>query len=191
MKSKTTHPLLLGLAVAALGLMAGGAEAQNTGRRAANPEIRIDLDHILEGGINGRGELVGMHHEPSAPERLKYQGEWHDIRFRYTSDGDGQDVRTARVELVNPKTGRVVLEKFSTCFPADWPPEDIEACVRDAYEDAKARKRVESNGRWSGYAKDGKRIDGYLTRDNRAIATAFPVLPPPGRGGDRRNGGRP
>lgn len=177
-----TLRLFLGLVVSALALLPAPAGAQQQGggdRRGDRPEIRIDLDHILEGGINRRGELVGMHHEPSAPEKLRYRGALHEVQFRYTSDGDGQSIRTARVVLVDPKTGEVALEKFSTCFPADWQAHDIEACVRDAYDDAKARNRVEKNGRWSGFAKDGKRIDGYLSNDGKAIATAFPVLPPP------------
>lgn len=184
-------PWVLALAFTSLIAPPARGQANKSKPRPPQPEIRIDLDHILQGRINRQGELVGMHHEPSAPEKIRYRGVLLDVEFRYTSEGDGQAVRTARVVLVDPKDKKVVLEKFSTCFPADWKPHDIEACIRDAYADAKARNRIERNGRWSGFAKDGKRIDGYMSYDGTFIATAFPVLPPPPRGTDRRDRGRP
>lgn len=147
--------------------------------------IVIDLDHILEGAINRRGELVGMHHEPSAPKTLKVDGVLCFVEFRYTSPGGAEDVRTAEVRLLDPESRRVVREKFSTCFPVAWEPERIERAIREAYTDARARRRIEDNGRWEGRTSDGVRIGGYLTRDGDAIATAYPIYTPP-RGRSRR-----
>jgi Bacterial EndoU nuclease len=142
---------------------------------------RIDLNHILEGGVNRRGDLVGLHHLPSAPRTIEFNEVEHDVYFQYTSPGEDDDVRTARVELRDPKTGRVVLSKFSTCYPESWTPEDIEHAIRDAFEEAKANKKIDRDGKWEGRAKNGMRIDGYLSRDNKWISTAFPVYVPPKR----------
>lgn len=154
---------------------------------SAKPDrrIEIDLDHILEGGINRRGELVGLHHLPSAPRRMKAQGKLCDVYFEYTSPGGPNDVRTARAQLIDPKSGDIILEKFSTLYPESWSVEDIEAAIREAYGDAKGRDAINQDGRWQGKGK-GIRIDGYLSNDNRRIATAFPVYQQPRRAPSNR-----
>lgn len=151
----------------------------------ADTRIEIDLDHILEGAINRRGELVGMHHEPSAPKSLRVDGELCFVEFRYTSPGGEDDVRTAEVRLLEPRSRRVFREKFSTCFPVAWSPAQIEQAIREAYADAVRSRRIENNGKWEGRTTKGVRIGGYLSRDGDAIATAFPIYTPP-RGPSRR-----
>ena len=149
------------------------AQAQD---RAPDPKsISIDLDHILRGGINRRGELVGLHHQPSAPESMTYQNKSCELWFMYSSDGGPNDVRTARVELRDPKTQKVLLEKFSTLYPKAWTEPQIEAAIREAFADALDRKQVDSDGRWEGRTKSGIRIDGFLSSDRSSISSAFPV----------------
>lgn len=164
--------------------LSGLVQAQDRALRS-DARIAIDLDHILEGAINRRGDLVGMHHEPSAPKTLRVDGDLCFVEFRYTSPGGEADVRTAEVRLLEPKSKRVVREKFSTCFPVAWTPEQIEQAIREAYADAESSRQVEGNGKWEGRTSKGVRIGGYLSRDGDAIATAFPIYTPP-RGRSRR-----
>ena len=91
-----------------------------------------------------------------------------------------------QVRLLDLQSRRVVREKFSTCFPASWSAEQIENAIREAYADCKSRDRVEDNGRWEGRTEKGVRIGGYLTRDGRSIATAYPVYTPPRGSRSRR-----
>lgn len=137
--------------------------------------ITIDLEHILRGGINRRGELVGLHHQPSAPETMKFEGKACELWFVYTSPGTADEVRTARVELRDPKSQRVLIEKFSTLYPKSWTEKQVEAAIREAYADAVQRKAIDSDGRWEGKTKAGMRIDGYMSANGKSIATAFPV----------------
>jgi hypothetical protein len=150
-----------------------GVHAQTQPRK---DPVRIDLDHILKGTINRSGQIVGVHHQPSAPKQMKFNGVWCDLEFYFTSKGGREDVRTARVRLRDPKSKQVVAEKFSTLYPSAWARGDIEKAIREAYADALARGGVEKEGRWGGKTRAGVRIEGYLTRDRKAIATAFPVL---------------
>jgi hypothetical protein len=98
-----------------------------------------------------------------------------DLEIKQTSPGGEKDVVTARIYLRDPKTKKVVAEKNSTLFPAVWKEAQIEAAIREAYAEAVQLDNVEDNGRWSGRTRAGVRIDGYLSRDNKRIATAFPV----------------
>jgi hypothetical protein len=109
------------------------------------------------------------------------------VSIQWTSPGTDDTIRTARVLLLDPRSGQVVLEKSSTLYPSAWPPSRIETAIREAYADAVAQNRVERNGRWEGHTRKGERIGGYLSYDNRFIATAFPYYTPPPRGG--RSGG--
>jgi hypothetical protein len=137
--------------------------------------IPLHLDHIFKGSINRRGDLVGLHHIPSAPNEMRADGRICKVEFAQTSPGGPKDVVTARVMLRDPATGKVVREKFSTLFPSDWTRAEIEAAIREAYADAKRHNGVDREGGFHGHAR-GIRIDGYLTRDGEAIATAFPVM---------------
>jgi filamentous hemagglutinin len=117
---------------------------------------------------------------------MEFDGVDCRVEFVTTSPGTDTDVRQARVFLKHPKTGRVVREKFSTLFPDAWSAAEIQRAIQEAYRDADRRGRVEDNGRWSGQTARGVRIDGYLTRDGRRIATAFPVYSPPRQNRSRR-----
>lgn len=141
--------------------------------------VRIDLKHILEGRINSRGNLVGMHHAPSAPETMTHEGRRLRLIIEHTSPGGADDVRTARVYLVDPETDRVRLEKFSTLFPDTWDRKQIETAIREAYTDAVEHRSVDREGRWQGRTRGGVRIDGYLSYDGAFIASAFPVYVKP------------
>ena len=110
---------------------------------------------------------------------MRVEGRDCRLDIEWTSPGTDKDVRTARVKLRDPETNRVVLEKFSTLYPSAWSEKEIEKAIREAYADAKARKRVADNGRWQGQTKQGQRIDGYLSYQGDSIATAFPVYSPP------------
>ncbi len=170
------------------GRESGQAQKPNRSKPpGSKPEDRIDidLDHILLGGVNRRGDLVGLHHLPSAPRRMKAQGKLCDVYFEYTSPGGSKDVRQARAQLIDPRSDEVVLEKFSTLYPESWTADEIEAAIREAYGDAKSRDAINQDGRWQGKGK-GIRIDGYLSSDGRKISTAFPVYQPPRRGPSNR-----
>jgi hypothetical protein len=110
---------------------------------------------------------------------MRVEGRECRLEIEWTSPGTEQDVRTARVRLRDPGTREVVLEKFSTLYPSAWGRQEIETAIREAYADARTRKRVETNGRWEGRTRDGVRIDGYLSYDGDEIATAFPVYSAP------------
>lgn len=155
------------------------------GRESAGPDrsIPIDMGHILHGRINRDGELVGVHHAPSAPKTMNYEGSDCDLEIKQTSPGGEEDVVTARIYLRDPQTKQIVAEKNSTLFPAAWKESQIEAAIREAYAQAVKNGDIEDNGRWTGRTKSGIRIDGYLSRDNKRIATAFPVYV-------RKRGGR-
>jgi hypothetical protein len=153
------------------------------------PPIRIDLDHILEGRVNSQGQLVGVHHAPSAPKTMRVDGQDCRVRIEWTSPGTDNDIRTARVVLLDPRDGRVVREKSSTLYPSAWPASRIEAAIREAYADAVAQDRVDRNGRWEGRTRQGERIGGYLSYDGRFIATAFPYYSPPRGGRSGSTGG--
>ncbi|GIW86740.1 MAG: hypothetical protein KatS3mg108_1064 [Isosphaeraceae bacterium] len=167
-------------------LVLGTATACPAQSPPPDPEtVRIDLRHILEGRVNSRGVLVGLHHEPSAPRTMMVHGRRCEVRFERTSPGGRDEVRTARVQLRDPETGRVVLDKFSTLFPDSWDRRRIEAAIREAYADALRRNRLDESGRWEGQTGDGVRIDGFLSYDGTFIASAFPVYERPR--GDRRS----
>jgi hypothetical protein len=160
-----------------LGLVAlappAGASAQ-----APPPDpdrVSIDMGHILKGRVNRQGDLVGIHHAPSAPKSMTVSGRPTQVHFLRTSPGGRTDVRTVRVQLLDPQTGNVVLEKSSTVYPDAWTPDEIENAIREAYADARGHRRIDSRGRWQGQTRGGVRIDGYMTYDGRGIATAFPV----------------
>ena len=53
----------------------------------------INMDHILRGGINRQGNLVGLHHLPSAPKELLVEGKKCRVEFKQTSPGGPDDVR--------------------------------------------------------------------------------------------------
>lgn len=151
------------------------ADRDSSDRQSSGKPISLHLDHIFHGGINHRGELVGLHHIPSAPREMRVDGQMCKVQWVQTSLGGPKDVVTARVMLRDPVTNRVVREKFSTLFPSDWTRPDIEDAIRAAYADAKLHDGVDREGGFRGHAR-GIRIDGYLTRDGQAIATAYPVL---------------
>jgi hypothetical protein len=155
--------------------------------RTRTETFPIDFNHILKGRINREGQLVGLHHAPSAPKTMRHNGVVCNVVFVQTSPGGKVDVVTARVELRDPETKVVLLEKNSTLFPAAWDQTDIEKAIREAYADAKSKGRVEENGRWEGRTAKGVRIDGYLRYDRKGIATAFPVyVRPRGQGKSRQ-----
>jgi hypothetical protein len=137
--------------------------------------IPLHLDHIFKGGINHHGDLVGLHHIPSAPKQMRADGQLCDVEFVQTSPGGPKDVVTARVMLRDPATKKVVREKFSTLFPSEWTRAEIEEVIRAAYADARRHNGVDREGGFHGHAR-GIRVDGYLTRDGDAIATAYPVF---------------
>ena len=140
--------------------------------------LPIHTDHIFDGGINRRGDLVGCHHKPSAPKQMRVEGKMCDVEIKQTSPGGEKDVVTAKVILSDPASGKIVREKFSTLFPSAWSKEEIEDAIRDAYTYAKAHGDVDRNGAFHGKARNIK-IDGYLTERGDAIATAYPVYQAP------------
>jgi len=172
------------LALILTGVARGEDRTQTTEMRAKPAEkkqaagIPIRLDHILNGGINRRGDLVGIHHLPSAPKQMRIDGILCQVEIKQTSPGGENDVVTAKILLVEPSTGKIVREKFSTLFPAAWNKTDIEQAIREAYAYAKSHDGTDRDGGFHGRSR-GIRIDGYLTREKGAIATAFPVYQGP------------
>jgi hypothetical protein len=137
--------------------------------------IALHVDHIFHGGINRRGDIVGVHHQPSAPKQIRVDGKLCNLEIKQTSPGGENDVVTAKVILRDPATGKVVREKFSTLFPSAWSRADIEQAIREAYGYAKDHSGIDRDGGFHGRAR-GVKIDGYLTERGDAIATAFPVF---------------
>jgi hypothetical protein len=184
---KRHTPSLLIAAVVMVAAAAALAPAAQKPKGPPDPKtVRIDMRHILEGRVNSRDQLVGLHHEPSAPRTLKFRGKDCDVEFEALSPGGRDDVRTAQVSLVDPRSKRVVAEKFSTLYPDSWDEAGIEAAVREAYADARGRRQINSDGRWQGRTKAGVRIDGFLSYDGTFIASAFPVYVRNDRGSRRR-----
>jgi len=142
-------------------------------------QLPINTEHILHGQINSRGDLVGMHHLPSAPKKMRAGGKLCDVEIKVTSSGGDKDVVAAHVRLVDPDTGSTVREKNSTLYPAAWSEATIIAVIHEAYADAVKNHKVNDEGFFTGHAR-GLRIDGYLTRDGNKINTAYPVLPASG-----------
>ena len=140
--------------------------------------LKINLEHILHGGINRRGDLVGMHHLPSAPQELKVGNVNCKVEIKQTSPGGADDVVQAEVRLIDPYTDKVVLEKFSTLYPASWTEQDIARAIHEAYADAEKNHTVASDGHFDGHTRSGVRIAGYLSRDQKLINTAYPVYSP-------------
>jgi hypothetical protein len=157
----------------------GQAKNENSDRGplGANDAAKIAIrsDHIFRGAINRRGDIVGVHHLPSAPKQLRVDGRLCDLEIRKTSPGGDKDVVTAKVILRDPATGKIVREKFSTLFPSAWDKDDILGAIRDAYSYALRHGGVDRDGKFHGRAR-GITIDGYLSEDRDAIATAFPVF---------------
>ena len=147
--------------------------------------VRIDMDHVLKGRVNRQGDLVGMHHAPSAPKTLIVGNRAARVHIERAAGGP-DEVSTARIQLLDPKTREVLLEKSSTLYPDSWTPQEIEEAIREAYASALKKRTVDNRGRWQGRTADGVRIDGYLTYDGRGIATAFPVYAPRKQGSSRR-----
>ncbi len=91
--------------------------------------------------------------------RGAYGGFW---RFRdkgaFTTRPDGGDLR-----------------KWSTFWPDKFKPRDIDACVAEAYMDAKRAGRLDELG-FTG-AGGGLPVRGWLTVDNQII-NAYPCFPP-------------
>lgn len=115
-------------------------QGQAQGPRRLDPRrVAIDMDHILVGRVNRRGELVGLHHKPSAPATMRAQGVVCQVEFEKTSRGGPGEVVTARVLLRDPKSGRIVLQKNSTLYPAEWSSAQIEAAIREAFAEAQDR----------------------------------------------------
>ncbi len=159
-------------------LLDKNADAAETVGKSDKDEtaIRLHVDHIFNGGINRHGDIVGIHHLPSAPRQMRVDGRLCDVEIKQTSPGGRNDVVTAKVILRDPATGKVVREKFSTLFPSAWGRADIEQAIREAYGYARDHGGVDGDGGFHGQAR-GIKIDGYLTNRGDAIATAFPVFP--------------
>lgn len=137
--------------------------------------VNINLDHIFQGGINRQGNLVGIHHYPSAPKEMEVEGKKCKVEFFFQNKGGPQEVTTARVQCRDPQTKMILAEKFSTLYPAAWTKEQIEKAIREAFFDAKENKGIDSDGKWGGTCGAGFRIEGYLSSNNKTITTAFPI----------------
>lgn len=154
---------------------------------------KINMDHILHGGINRRGDLVGMHHLPSAPKDILVEGKRCKVDIEQTSQGGPDDVVQARVRLLDPQSGKVVREKFSSLYPSAWTEQDIVAAIREAYADAEKKQTVDvEEHKFDGHTRLGIKISGYLL-PNGEINTAFPVYSAPHKnsssGGSNPGGG--
>jgi hypothetical protein len=137
--------------------------------------VNINLEHIFEGGINKNGDLVGMHHYPSAPKELVVDGIKGKVEFFFQNKGGPDEVTTARIEVRDPQTKKVLVQKFSTLYPAGWSKEQVEKAIREAFQDAKDDNGIEADGKWGGVCGAGFRIEGYLSPNKRTITTAFPI----------------
>jgi hypothetical protein len=137
--------------------------------------ININLDHILHGGINRNGDLVGMHHYPSAPKEMEIDGKKCKVEFYFQNKGGPEEVTTARIKCTDPTTKMVLAEKFSTLYPAGWSKEQIERAIREAFQDARDDNAIDRDGKWGGTCGAGFRIEGYLSPNQKTITTAFPI----------------
>jgi hypothetical protein len=126
-----------------------------------------------------------MHHMPSAPKQMRVNGALCDVVFTVTSPGGPKDITEAKVTVRDPQNDRVVAEKFSTLYPSSWTKDEIEQAIREAWTEAEAKGQVDRDGKWFGNTKSGVRIEGFLSYDQKSIATAFPRYQRPRR--DNRN----
>ena len=122
--------------------------------------IALHIDHIFNGAINRRGDIVGVHHRPSAPKQMRVDGKLCDLEIKQTSPGGEKDVVTAKIILRAPDSGKVVREKFSTLFLAAWSKADIEQAIREAYGYAKEHGDVDRDGAFHGQVS--RHQDGWL-----------------------------
>ena len=137
--------------------------------------VNINLDHIFNGGINRNGDLVGIHHYPSAPKEMEVEGKKCKVEFFFQNKGGPEEVTTARVQCRDPESRKILAEKFSTLFPAGWTREQIEKAIREAIYDAREEDGIEPDGKWGGTCGAGFRIEGYLAPNKKTITTAFPI----------------
>jgi Bacterial EndoU nuclease len=130
---------------------------------------KIDLQHILDGHLNGKGKAVGFHSRPDGidPPNAKMT---EQIGLK-----NPQGVYKGKVEIRDPATGNwVPKKKNSTFFPDHMTPKEIEAAVRHAYADALRKGGVTPDGEFTGRSGFGFEITGVVR--NNQIPTAYPVM---------------
>ena len=127
---------------------------------------RIDLDHILNGGINEKGEAVGFHWRGKGCEN-------ENAKVKQIFDGpNAQGVYEAKVEIKNPKTGQWVEKgPTSTFFPDHWDKAQVESAIQEAY----ANSKPTVGNRWLGTSSSGIEIEGTVSSSGEII-TAYPKM---------------
>jgi len=153
------------LAVGAGILMSRGAAPV---ARPASPDgrPRIDLDHILNGGINARGRAVGFHWRGKGCTNQNAR-----IRPNTTpSRPNAHGVYEAEVDIYNQRTGQwVSKDQKSSFFPDHWTAKDVESAISEAYAN---KTPIGTNG-WEGTTSSGMKIKGYVNEAGE-ITTAYP-----------------
>jgi hypothetical protein len=133
---------------------------------------KINLSHIFEGGINGRGKPVGFHARPMGkdPEMAKL-----DQRI---SGPNQVGVYTGRVEILDRATQHWKVKSLSSFFPDRLGRNEILSVILKAY----AQGKVDNRGKWRGASGLGFTIEGWLcpkggrpTCPEGAINTAYPI----------------
>jgi Bacterial EndoU nuclease len=133
---------------------------------------KIDMSHILDGNINGKGKAVGFHYRPDGidPPNAKMT---EQVGLK-----NPQDVYVGKVEILDPVTGIPVKKEsnagISTFFPDHMSPKEIEAAVRHAYADALRNNRIRLDGGFTGMSDAGFEITGFAR--NNQINSAYPIF---------------
>jgi filamentous hemagglutinin len=127
-----------------------------------NPQI--DIDHILNGQINSRGNAVGGHYLRDPDVKVN----------QWTGAPDVNGVRTGYISVRDPNTGKWIPKKAETTFfPEHWSKRQCELEVKNAFENSHP---VTINGQsmWEGKSSNGITMRGYYKVDGSG-ATGWPV----------------
>lgn len=128
------------------------------------------IDHIVYGGINGRGEATGFH---VAKDGVPPPGR----TIRPVGDPDPNGVYQAEVTIQN-ENGQA-LSKFSTMYPKSYSPEQA---IRAAEEAFRNSITMPGNGsKWVGESNGGLKIEGYYGSggtDTSSGGTGYPIYQP-------------
>ncbi|WXG15183.1 EndoU domain-containing protein [Xenorhabdus griffiniae] len=132
-------------------------------KSSKKPVPPINDEHVFHGEVNRRGNAVGFHHEGD------HHGKARIVQM--TNPPNSQGIYTGKVEIRNAKTGQwIPKERESSFYPESWSQQKVLDEIKGAYQNA----TIQPNGKWSGKAPSGIRIEGWLDASGK-INTAYPI----------------
>ena len=130
-------------------------DLKNTSKFAAGA-----LEHIFEGEINRRNQVVGYHYEGVSTAKAQ-------VIPGTASQENKLGVYTGKVAIGNIKKDSNDGE--STFYPKKWSPQQVVDAINEAYDTKEQRGSL-----YTGKSKTGIRINMYLD-DKGKIVTAYPL----------------